>query len=73
MVTGESLPVSKAPDSKVIGASINTTGTLRVVATKVGSDTVLAQIVAMVQEAQNSKAPGSGSPTGQRSGWFWWR
>ncbi|MCG7594809.1 heavy metal translocating P-type ATPase (plasmid) [Mycobacterium sp. C3-094] len=58
MVTGESLPVSKAPDSKVIGASINTTGTLRVVATKVGSDTVLAQIVAMVQEAQNSKAPG---------------
>jgi len=58
MVTGESLPVSKAPDSKVIGASINTTGTLRVLATKVGSDTVLAQIVAMVQEAQNSKAPG---------------
>ena len=58
MVTGESLPVSKAPDSKVIGASINTTGTLRVLATKVGSDTVLAQIVTMVQEAQNSKAPG---------------
>ena len=58
MVTGESLPVSKAPGSNVIGASINTTGTLRVVATKVGSDTVLAQIVAMVQEAQNSKAPG---------------
>ncbi len=58
MVTGESLPVSKAPDAKVIGASINTTGTLRVVATKVGSDTALAQIVAMVQEAQNSKAPG---------------
>lgn len=58
MVTGESLPVSKAPGSAVIGASINTTGTLRVRATKVGSDTVLAQIVAMVQEAQNSKAPG---------------
>ncbi|MGZ5393677.1 MAG: heavy metal translocating P-type ATPase, partial [Mycobacterium sp.] len=58
MVTGESLPVSKVPGSKVIGASIYTTGTLRVVATKVGSDTVLAQIVAMVQEAQNSKAPG---------------
>ncbi|WP_006243369.1 heavy metal translocating P-type ATPase [Mycolicibacterium tusciae] len=58
MVTGESLPVTKAPGSAVIGASINTTGTLRVRATKVGSDTVLAQIVAMVQEAQNSKAPG---------------
>lgn len=58
MVTGESLPVTKAPGSAVIGASINTTGTMRVRATKVGSDTVLAQIVAMVQEAQNSKAPG---------------
>ncbi|QBJ96013.1 copper-translocating P-type ATPase [Rhodococcus sp. ABRD24] len=58
MVTGESLPVTKAPGAQVIGASINTTGTLRVRATKVGSETVLAQIVAMVQEAQNSKAPG---------------
>ncbi|EHB55262.1 heavy metal translocating P-type ATPase [Mycolicibacterium rhodesiae JS60] len=58
MVTGESLPVSKAAGDNVIGASINTTGTLRVRATRVGSDTVLAQIVAMVQEAQNSKAPG---------------
>lgn len=58
MVTGESLPVTKDPGSAVIGASINTTGTLRVRATKVGSDTVLAQIVQMVQEAQNSKAPG---------------
>jgi len=58
MVTGESLPVSKAPGDAVIGASINTTGTLRVSATKVGSDTALAQIVAMVQQAQNSKAPG---------------
>ncbi|KMO72880.1 MAG: copper-translocating P-type ATPase [Mycolicibacterium rufum] len=58
MVTGESLPVSKSPGDNVIGASINTTGTLRVRATKVGSDTVLSQIVAMVQEAQNSKAPG---------------
>jgi Cu2+-exporting ATPase len=58
MVTGESLPVAKDPGSNVVGASINTTGTLRVCATKIDSDTVLAQIVEMVQEAQNSKAPG---------------
>ena len=58
MVTGESLPVSKAPGDPVIGATVNTTGTLRVRATKVGSDTALAQIVALVQRAQNSKAPG---------------
>ncbi len=58
MVTGESLPVTKTVGSEVIGASINTTGTMRVRATKVGADTALAQIVALVQEAQNSKAPG---------------
>lgn len=58
MVTGESLPVTKTLGAAVIGASVNTTGTLRVRATKVGADTALAQIVALVQEAQNSKAPG---------------
>jgi P-type Cu2+ transporter len=58
MVTGESLPVHKAPGDTVIGATVNTAGTLRVRTTRVGSDTALAQIVALVQEAQNSKAPG---------------
>jgi Cu2+-exporting ATPase len=58
MVTGESLPVHKAPGSHAVGATINANGTLRVRATKVGSDTALAQIVKLVQEAQNSKAPG---------------
>ena len=58
MVTGESMPVEKAPGAEVIGATVNTVGTLRVRATKVGADTALAQIVKLVQEAQNSKAPG---------------
>ncbi|MEU6726539.1 heavy metal translocating P-type ATPase [Nonomuraea wenchangensis] len=58
MVTGESLPVHKEAGSAVIGATINRNGTLRVRATKVGSDTALAQIVQLVQQAQNSKAPG---------------
>jgi Cu2+-exporting ATPase len=58
MVTGESLPVHKVVGSEVVGATINADGTLRVRATKVGSDSALAQIVALVQQAQNSKAPG---------------
>src|SRR3546814_4323306 len=58
MVTGESLPVHKASGDTVIGATLSTTGTLRVRATKVGAATALAQIVKLVQEAQNSQAPG---------------
>jgi Cu+-exporting ATPase len=57
MLTGESLPVSKGPGDEVIGATINKTGAFKFRATKVGKDTALAQIVKMVQEAQNSKAP----------------
>ncbi|PEQ12495.1 copper-translocating P-type ATPase [Novosphingobium sp. PC22D] len=57
MLTGESMPVSKAPGDAVIGATINRSGSFRYRATKVGADTALAQIVKLVQEAQNSKAP----------------
>ncbi|HUF01586.1 MAG TPA: heavy metal translocating P-type ATPase [Gaiellaceae bacterium] len=57
MVTGESMPVSKEPGRTLIGATINKQGTLRARATAVGSETALAQIVKLVQEAQNSKAP----------------
>ncbi len=58
MLTGESMPVKKVVGNSVIGATINKSGSFRYKATKVGADTALAQIVKLVQEAQNSKAPG---------------
>lgn len=58
LVTGESIPVSKKSGDKVVGGSVNLTGAVRFEATKVGADTVLAQIIKMVETAQNSKAPG---------------
>ena len=57
MITGESLPVSKRVGDSVIGATINKTGTFKFRTTKIGADTALAQIVKLVQAAQNSKAP----------------
>jgi len=67
MVTGESLPVHKAPGDAVIGATINTDGTLRVRATKVGADTALAS--RWCSRRRTPRHPGSGWPTGPRSGW----
>ncbi len=57
MISGEPLPVLKAAGDKVIGATVNTTGSLTMRAEKVGSDTLLAQIVKMVSDAQRSRAP----------------
>jgi len=57
MITGEPLPVEKSVGTAVVGATINKTGSFRFRATKVGKDTVLAQIIKMVKEAQGSKAP----------------
>lgn len=57
MLTGESIPVEKNPGDKVFAASINKTGSIRFKATKVGSDTALAQIIKLVEDAQGSKAP----------------
>ncbi len=87
MLTGESMPVGKKPGDTVIGATINKSGTFRYRATKVGADTALAQIVKLVQEAQNSKAPAQllADRASQWlvliavviglvtfAGWFWW-
>src|SRR3989440_7198691 len=57
MITGESIPVEKAEGESLIGATINQRGLLRMRATKVGADTVLASIIRMVEQAQGSKAP----------------
>ncbi len=57
MITGESIPVEKALNDKVIGGSINKYGTFKFKATKVGKDTALAQIIKLVEDAQGSKAP----------------
>ena len=57
MVTGESMPVEKGPGDPVTGGTLNRTGSFRFRVTKIGADTLLAQIVRMVEEAQGSKAP----------------
>ncbi len=57
MITGESVPVIKRKDDPVIGATINQNGTLTIIAEKIGNETMLAQIIRMVQEAQGSRAP----------------
>ncbi|PSO67128.1 MAG: copper-translocating P-type ATPase [Cyanobacteria bacterium QH_7_48_89] len=69
MVTGESVPVKKQSGDEVIGATINKTGSFKFRATRVGKDTVLAQIVQLVQDAQGSKAPIQ-RIADQVTGWF---
>ncbi|NEP25111.1 heavy metal translocating P-type ATPase [Moorena sp. SIO3I6] len=69
MVTGESVAVKKHPGDEVIGATINKTGSFQFQATRVGKDTVLAQIVKLVHQAQGSKAPIE-TLADQVTGWF---
>ena len=57
MLTGESLPVDKSPGDAIIGATLNTTGSVQIRATAVGDDTALAQIIRLVEDAQGSKVP----------------
>ncbi|SEP76553.1 heavy metal translocating P-type ATPase [Thalassovita taeanensis] len=57
MITGEPVPVAKAPGAEVVGGTVNGTGALRVRATRVGDDTMLAQIIRMVEDAQGAKLP----------------
>jgi Cu2+-exporting ATPase len=87
MLTGESMPVTKRAGDLVIGATINKSGSFRYRATKIGADTALAQIIKLVQEAQNSKAPAQlladrasqwlvlaaiAIGLGTFAVWFWW-
>ena len=57
MLTGESMPVDKHVDDVVIGSTMNTNGVITIMATKVGKDTALSNIIKVVEEAQSSKAP----------------
>lgn len=59
MLTGESLPVDKGPGNQVIGATVNKMGSFKFEATRIGRETILAQIVRLVEQAQGSKAPSS--------------
>ena len=68
MVTGEPIPVEKEPGDRVTGGTVNGTGSFVMRAERVGSDTLLAQIVQMVGEAQRSRAPIQRSPTSSPAG-----
>ncbi len=69
MITGESIPIEKKIGDRVIGATMNKTGSLQIRASHVGKDTVLSQIVSLVQQAQGSKAPIQ-RLADQVTGWF---